>query len=273
MDQRVETSVADDGVDDGQERLARLVRNAARAYVRGLQLRLEPHDVNYGHWSVLRVLWAQDGLSQRDLSEQAGITDSTTFAVVKSLEALGYVERRHLPGNNKNVHVFLTRSGKALKRQLIPLAVELGVPLLAICRGFQEVNVAFGGSLYQKVHEQPGFMDHRENKDDPLDVQYGPAHDVALVPGGVLAGLVGGTQATVKSLHGQGVRRLGDRLVVEAQAPDGLIEAFRHDGPAFMLAVQWHPEWKVADNPFYLAIFRAFGDACRARAQQRGVTA
>lgn len=125
MDQRVEASVADDGVDDGQERLARLVRNAARAYVRGLQLRLEPHDVNYGHWSVLRVLWAQDGLSQRDLSEQAGITDSTTFAVVKSLDALGYVERRHLPGNNKNVHVFLTRSGKALKRQLIPLAVDV----------------------------------------------------------------------------------------------------------------------------------------------------
>ena len=113
------------GVDDGQERLARLVRNAARGYVRALQLRLEPHDVNYGHWSVLRVLWAQDGLSQRDLSEKAGITDSTTFAVVKSLESLGYVERKHLPGNNKNVHVFLTRSGKAQKRKLIPLALEV----------------------------------------------------------------------------------------------------------------------------------------------------
>lgn len=118
-------ATAGNGVDDGQERLARLVRNAARAYVRALQLRLEPHDVNYGHWSVLRVLWAQDGLSQRELSEQAGITDSTTFAVVKSLDALGYIERKHLPGNNKNVHVFLTRSGKALKRQLIPLAVDV----------------------------------------------------------------------------------------------------------------------------------------------------
>ncbi|KRA52392.1 glutamine amidotransferase [Pseudoxanthomonas sp. Root65] len=156
---------------------------------------------------------------------------------------------------------------------LIPLAIGMGVPVLAICRGFQEVNVAFGGSLYQKVHEQPGFMDHRENKDDPLDVQYGPAHDIALVPGGLLATLAGDTRATVNSLHGQGVRRLGDGLVVEAQAPDGLIEAFRHDGPAFMLAVQWHPEWKVADNPFYLSIFRTFGDACRARAQHRGVAA
>lgn len=122
---RAEDPHAGAGVDNGQERLARLVRNAARAYVRALQLRLEPHDVNYGHWSVLRVLWVKDGLSQRDLSEQAGITDSTTFAVVKSLDALGYIERRHLPGNNKNVHVFLTRSGKALKRQLIPLAVDV----------------------------------------------------------------------------------------------------------------------------------------------------
>ncbi|MDP3700657.1 MAG: MarR family transcriptional regulator [Hylemonella sp.] len=122
---REDSGPAGGGMDDGQERLARLVRNAARAYVRGLQLRLEPHDVNYGHWSVLRVLWAQDGLSQRELSELAGITDSTTFAVVKSLDALGYIERKHLPGNNKNVHVFLTRSGKALKRQLIPLAVDV----------------------------------------------------------------------------------------------------------------------------------------------------
>lgn len=187
--------------------------------------------------------------------------------------AVSNIEPHHYSDESSYEGNLLDPRRDATNLSLIPLAIEMGVPVLAICRGFQEVNVAFGGSLYQKVHEQPGFMDHRENKDDPLDVQYGPAHDVALVPGGVLAGLVGGTQATVNSLHGQGVRRLGDGLVVEAQAPDGLIEAFRHDGPAFMLAVQWHPEWKVADNPFYLSIFRAFGDACRARAQQRGVTA
>nr|WP_298131484.1 gamma-glutamyl-gamma-aminobutyrate hydrolase family protein [uncultured Pseudoxanthomonas sp.] len=187
--------------------------------------------------------------------------------------AVSNIEPHHYSDESSYEGNLLDPRRDATNLPLIPLAIGMGVPVLAICRGFQEVNVAFGGSLYQKVHEQPGFMDHRENKDDPLDVQYGPAHDVALVPGGVLAGLVGGTQATVNSLHGQGVRRLGDGLVVEAQAPDGLIEAFRHDGPAFMLAVQWHPEWKVADNPFYLSIFRAFGDACRARAQQRGVTA
>lgn len=187
--------------------------------------------------------------------------------------AVSNIEPHHYSDESSYEGNLLDPRRDATNLPLIPLAIGMGVPVLAICRGFQEVNVAFGGSLYQKVHEQPGFMDHRENKDDPLDVQYGPAHDIALVPGGLLATLAGDTRATVNSLHGQGVRRLGDGLVVEAQAPDGLIEAFRHDGPAFMLAVQWHPEWKVADNPFYLAIFRAFGDACRARAQQRGVAA
>lgn len=183
--------------------------------------------------------------------------------------AVSNIEPHHYSDESSYEGNLLDPRRDATNLPLIPLAIEMGVPVLAICRGFQEVNVAFGGSLYQKVHEQPGFMDHRENKDDPLDVQYGPAHDVALVPGGLLATLVGDTQVTVNSLHGQGVRRLGEGLVVEAQAPDGLIEAFRHDGPAFMLAVQWHPEWKVTENPFYLAIFRAFGDACRARAAGR----
>jgi putative glutamine amidotransferase len=184
--------------------------------------------------------------------------------------AVSNIEPHHYSDESSYEGNLLDPRRDATNLPLIPLAIEMGVPVLAICRGFQEVNVAFGGSLYQKVHEQPGFMDHRENRDDPLDVQYGPAHDIALVPGGVLATLVGDTRATVNSLHGQGVRRLGEGLVVEAQAPDGLIEAFRHDGAAFMLAVQWHPEWKVAENPFYLALFRAFGDACRARAAGRG---
>lgn len=184
--------------------------------------------------------------------------------------AVSNIEPHHYSDESSYEGNLLDPRRDATNLPLIPLAIEMGVPVLAICRGFQEVNVAFGGSLYQKVHEQPGFMDHRENRDDPPDVQYGPAHDIALVPGGVLATLVGDTRATVNSLHGQGVRRLGEGLVVEAQAPDGLIEAFRHDGAAFMLAVQWHPEWKVAENPFYLALFRAFGDACRARAAGRG---
>ena len=152
---------------------------------------------------------------------------------------------------------------------LVPLALEMGLPVLAICRGFQEVNVALGGTLYQKVHEQPGFLDHRENLNDPLDKQYAPVHAVTFNPGGILAKVAGTPSAQVNSLHGQGVARLGRGLKIEAVAPDGLVEAFRHEGQAFMLGVQWHPEWRVTENPFYLGIFKAFGDACRARAAQR----
>ncbi len=108
-----------------EERLAHLVKDAARAYIRALQLRLAEHSVSYGHWTILRILWRHDGLSQRELSERAGVTEPTTFAAVKALEALGYVERTHLPGNKKKVHVFLSKTGRALRRKLEPLATEV----------------------------------------------------------------------------------------------------------------------------------------------------
>jgi len=152
---------------------------------------------------------------------------------------------------------------------LIPLALSMGLPVLAICRGFQEVNVALGGSLHQKVQEQSGFLDHRENLEEPLESQYAQVHAVTFNPGGILAGIASAPSAQVNSLHGQGVARLGKGLKVEAVAPDGLIEAFRHEGPGFLLGVQWHPEWRVTENPFYLGIFKAFGDACRLHAAQR----
>ncbi len=154
---------------------------------------------------------------------------------------------------------------------LIPRAVALGIPVLGLCRGFQEMNVAFGGTLWQKVQEQPGHLDHRENKDDPLERQYGPAHDVALEPGGVLATLAAPAQRLrVNSLHSQGVRTLGASLRAEARAPDGLIEGFSVSGaPAFAVAVQWHPEWQVMANEFSQALFAAFGAAARQCAQTR----
>ncbi|MCD0502931.1 MarR family winged helix-turn-helix transcriptional regulator [Bordetella petrii] len=107
------------------DRLAHLIKDATRALVRGLQMRLSEHNVSFGHWAFLRILWEQDGLTQRELSEQAGVMEPTTYAAMKAMESLGYIERRHLPGNNKNVHVFLTRSGRALKKKLIPLAEEV----------------------------------------------------------------------------------------------------------------------------------------------------
>ncbi|HEX4051038.1 MAG TPA: gamma-glutamyl-gamma-aminobutyrate hydrolase family protein [Steroidobacteraceae bacterium] len=147
---------------------------------------------------------------------------------------------------------------------LIPRAVAAGVPVLGICRGFQEMNVAFGGTLWQKLQEVPGNFDHREDEEQALEAQYGPAHEVILEPDGMLRRLAGAERVRVNSLHGQGVRELGPGLVVEARAPDGVIEAFRvQQAPRFALAVQWHPEWRVMDNPLSLALLRAFGEACR----------
>jgi putative glutamine amidotransferase len=153
---------------------------------------------------------------------------------------------------------------------LIRRAVDAGVPVFGICRGFQEMNVAFGGTLHQKLHEVPGHLDHRDDESQPLEVQYGPAHDVTLEPGGVLRSLATADRIRVNSLHSQGIEHLGEQLAVEARAPDGVVEAFRvREAPRFALAVQWHPEWKVMSDPFSRALFAAFGGAAAERAQSR----
>ncbi len=146
-------------------------------------------------------------------------------------------------------------------------AIETGVPVLAICRGFQEMNVAYGGTLHQNVHAVDGLDDHRENRDDELALQYAPSHSIRLTKGGLLRRLACGVdEVRVNSLHAQGVARLGVGLVVEAVAPDGLIEAMSvRDARAFALGVQWHPEWNQADDALSTAIFLAFGAACRER--------
>jgi putative glutamine amidotransferase len=153
---------------------------------------------------------------------------------------------------------------------LMRAAVARGVPVLAICRGFQEMNVVFGGTLHQRVHEVPGLADHREDDSAPLEIQYGPAHPVQLTAGGRLQRLSGLAEATVNSVHGQGIERLGAALRVEAVAPDGLVEAISvADAPGFALGVQWHPEWRHAEQPLSRALLRAFGDACRERQRAR----
>lgn len=149
---------------------------------------------------------------------------------------------------------------------LIKMAVDADIPILGVCRGFQEINVAFGGNLHQRVQEISAMMDHREDTQQPLDVQYSPAHSIQLEAGSILASIAGTDEVSVNSIHQQGVDTLGASLIVEAKAPDGLIEAFRLDrDDRFVLAVQWHPEWKVTSNPFYLGIFSAFGTACESR--------
>jgi putative glutamine amidotransferase len=182
------------------------------------------------------------------------------------------VEPHHYDGEPSDENTLHDPHRDAVTLPLAKRALQKGVPLLAVCRGFQELNVALGGTLHQKVQDVPGYNDHRENKDDPLDVQYGPSHPVSLPDGSMLRHLMGTASIMVNSLHEQGVARLADGVSVEAVAEDGLIEAFRVDNaPAFALAVQWHPEWKAAENEISKAIFRAFGDACRERASQRQV--
>lgn len=186
-----------------------------------------------------------------------------------------------LSGSDSNVHPSLY--GAAEKKQpqsfdpqrdstvmkLINMAIRKGVPTLGICRGLQEINVALGGTLHQAVQEVPGHIDHRYSKDEPEDVQYAPRHGVNLVPGGMLSGLSDTDDIRVSSLHTQGIDRLGEGLTVEAVAEDGLIEAFRLEGHPFLLATQWHPEWRFWENPFSEAILKSFGEACMERRKQR----
>jgi putative glutamine amidotransferase len=158
----------------------------------------------------------------------------------------------------------------ALTMALVPAAIAAGTPLFGVCRGLQEMNVALGGSLYQQIHAETGMLDHREPEHDDLEVQFATRHEVRLAPGSEFARWAGGTTAQVNSLHGQGIRRLGQSLVPEAFAPDGLVEGVRVEGAAgFAFGVQWHPEWQHAATPFYARSLEAFAEACAAHLRAR----
>lgn len=182
------------------------------------------------------------------------------------------VEPHHYDGEPSEPGTLHDPNRDSLTLPLAKRAFETGVPVLALCRGHQELNVVLGGTLHQKVHEVAGLNNHRENPDDPLDVQYGPSHSVNLVEGGLLHGLAGTTRVIVNSLHSQGVAKLANGVSVEAVSDDGLIEAFVVDSvPGFALSIQWHPEWQFSQNEFSTAIFKAFGDASRQYAARKQV--
>ena len=148
--------------------------------------------------------------------------------------------------------------------RLMRTCIDRGIPLLGICRGVQELNVLHGGTLHREVHNIPGRLDHREVKDVPDDVAYGPMHNVTLSEGGLLQRLIGEREIRVNSLHGQGIDRLGDGLQVEAVAEDGQIEAVSVKGAkAFAMGVQWHPEYRYWENSHYNALLNAFHTAAR----------
>jgi len=165
----------------------------------------------------------------------------------------------------KPIHddILLDEARDATNFPLIDAALRNNLPLFGVCRGFQELNVAMGGTLFQAVHEQNNMLDHRE-KPGSLDIQYGPAHTIKLSENGILKQLLAqADEITVNSIHIQGIDQLGNNLMVEAKAPDGLIEAISVSNTnSFALAVQWHPEWKATDNEHSIALFKAFGDAC-----------
>ncbi len=160
------------------------------------------------------------------------------------------------------------RDGVTLK--LIRAVIDRGIPLLCICRGFQELNVALGGTLEAELQNVPGRIDHRAPTGAALEVRYGPKHSIAITKGGMLERIIGKTETMVNSIHRQGIKQISPQLVAEAVAPDGIIEAVSVKGSrAFAFGTQWHPEYRAAENPDSTKLFNAFGDAVRAHARAR----
>ncbi|GHG79130.1 gamma-glutamyl-gamma-aminobutyrate hydrolase family protein [Pseudodonghicola xiamenensis] len=159
-------------------------------------------------------------------------------------------------------HGDFDRARDAVTLPLVRACVERGQPFLGICRGFQEVNVAMGGSLYPEIRDLPGRMNHRMPPDGTIEEKFALRHRVRFVEGGAFHRLLGATEVMTNTLHGQGVKRAGERIVVEGWAPDGTPEAIRvRDAKGFTMAVQWHPEWDASNDPVSRPLFTAFGQA------------
>jgi putative glutamine amidotransferase len=165
----------------------------------------------------------------------------------------------------------LGRDATTLK--LIKAVLARGMPLFCICRGYQELNVVLGGTLETELQRGEGRIDHRSRKVEDLDVKYGLVHPITITPGGALERILGRRETMINSLHRQGIKKLAPDLVVEARAPDGIIEAVSVRGArSFALGTQWHPEYKAAGNTDSVKLFEAFGEAARDYAQERSAT-
>jgi putative glutamine amidotransferase len=161
----------------------------------------------------------------------------------------------------------------ALTLKLIRRVIDRGIPLFCICRGFQELNVAMGGSLETELQRGNGRLDHRAPQSDDVNQRYAPRHAISISKGGFLSSMIGKTETMVNTIHRQGIKKLGQGLVVEATAPDGIIEAVSVKGAkAFAFGTQWHPEFKASENPDSVKLFSAFGNAVRAHRRARADT-
>jgi len=167
-------------------------------------------------------------------------------------------------------HGAFDRARDAIALPLIRALVERGQPFLGICRGFQEVNVALGGTLHPEIRELPGRMNHRMPPDGTLEEKFALRHKVTLTEGGPFHRLFGAAEVMTNTLHGQGIKTPGSRVVIDGQAPDGTPEAiYIADAPGFSLAVQWHPEYRASEDPVSRPLFSAFGTAVRDWAEGR----
>ncbi len=162
-------------------------------------------------------------------------------------------------------HGTFDRARDAVTLPLVRACVERGQPFLGICRGFQEVNVALGGTLYPEIRDLPGRMNHRMPPDGTLEDKFALRHKVTVTDGGVFHRIFGATEVMTNTLHGQGIKTPGQRIMIDGYAPDGTPEAiYVADAPGFTLAVQWHPEWDATNDPVSRPLFRAFGEAVHA---------
>lgn len=205
-----------------------------------------------------------------EITEIGALLDTVDGIVLTGARANVHPSRFKAEPNPKHEPYDVSRDDLALS--LTEACVARGVPIFGICRGLQEMNVAFGGSLHPEIRELPGRMNHRMPRLESGEIHPDPAvvfadrHDVSLVPGGVFARLLGRETIRVNSLHGQGILDPGARIVVEGVAEDGTIEAISiADAPGFALGVQWHAEYDPQRNPINRALFQAFGEALLAR--------
>jgi len=167
-------------------------------------------------------------------------------------------------------HGSFDRSRDAIALPLVRACVERGQPVFGICRGFQEMNVAMGGTLYPEIRDLPGRMNHRMPPDGTLEEKFALRHPVRFVEGGVFHRILGACEVLTNTLHGQGIKTAGKRIVIEGEAPDGTPEAIQiAEAPGFALGVQWHPEWNAGSDPVSRPLFEAFGAAVRAFAGRR----
>ena len=224
-------------------------------------------------------VYAAGTMNAKALAEVSGVMPlviPVNPAKVSVGELMANFDGFFFPGGRPNVHPeeygeetteahgTHERNRDRISLPLIRECVAVGMPIFGVCLGFQEVNVAMGGSLYPEIRDLPGRDNHRMPPDGTLEEKFALRHEVTVTEGGPFHQIFGKTKVMTNTLHGQGIKVPGPRVVIDGYAPDGTPEAiYIKDAPGFTLSVQWHPEWNAADDPVSRPLFTAFGDACR----------